>query len=202
MLSCGRDECMAKSRCAPSSNVAARHLSRSPPRQATSASIPDARASFRERSPYVTTSQSHHKVVRHRGPGKLPRPRRHDDERLRDHRAGSPGYRHRCLRVFLSDHQLGCDAQAVHQPRTRQGSRPGADEHVQQRAHLSSRRRQGCGPLQFRHALFVGLPRPLQGTDGGLGAGYRRALLPPADARHVDRCVRVAGLAHDGNAGW
>ena len=54
---------------------------------------------------------------------------------------------------------------------------------------------------QLRHALFVGLPRPLQGTDGGLGAGYRRALLPPADARHVDRRVRVAGLAHDGNAG-
>ena len=34
-----------------------------------------------------------------------------------------------------------------------------------------------------------------------LGAGHRRALLPAADARHVDRRVRLAGLAHDRHAG-
>ena len=46
-----------------------------------------------------------------------------------------------------------------------------------------------------------GLARPDQGADGRLGAGYRRALLSPADARHVDRRLRVARLAHHRHAG-
>ena len=52
---------------------------------------------------------------------------------------------------------------------------------------------------EFRYALFERLARSDQGADGRLRARHRRALLPPADARHVDRRVRLAGLAHDGN---
>ena len=52
---------------------------------------------------------------------------------------------------------------------------------------------------EFRYALFERLARSDQGADGRLGARHRRPLLPPADARHVDRRVRLAGLAHHGN---
>ena len=66
---------------------------------------------------------------------------------------------------------------------------------------LSHRRHERRGAAEFRHALFERLARPDQGADGRLGARHRRPLLPAADARHVDRRVRLAGLAHDGHGG-
>ena len=61
---------------------------------------------------------------------------------------------------------------------------------------VSHRRHEGRGAAEFRHALFERLARSHQGADGRLGAGHRRPLLPAADARHVDRRVRLARLAH------
>ena len=40
-----------------------------------------------------------------------------------------------------------------------------------------------------------------QGACRHLGSGYRWTLLPAADARHVDRCFCIAGLANDGHQG-
>jgi hypothetical protein len=39
-----------------------------------------------------------------------------------------------------------------------------------------------------------------QGADGRLRARYRRPLLSPAHARHVDRRIRLARMAHHWNA--
>ena len=54
------------------------------------------------------------------------------------------------------------------------------------------------GTAELRHALFQRLARPDQGAGHRVCPRYWRPLLSAADARHVDRRVRVAGLAHDG----
>ena len=95
----------------------------------------------------------------------------------------------------------GHHAQAVHEHRARQGVRQRPDEHVRQRSGIPAGGLQGRRARQFRHALFHCVARPDEGADGRLGAGHRRPLLSPADARHVDRRVRLAGLAHDRHAG-
>ena len=75
------------------------------------------------------------------------------------------------------------------------------DEHVRQRARISAGRLQGCRALQLRHAVFRRVARHDQGARRHLGSGYRRTLLPAADARHVDRRFCLAGLANDGHQG-
>ncbi len=60
---------------------------------------------------------------------------------------------------------------------------------------------EGRGPAELRHAVFQRLARPDQGADDRLGPRHAWALLPAADARHVDRRVRLARLAHDRNPG-
>ena len=40
-----------------------------------------------------------------------------------------------------------------------------------------------------------------QGAGRHLRSGHRWTLLPAADAGHVDRCLRIAGLANDGHQG-
>ena len=54
---------------------------------------------------------------------------------------------------------------------------------------------------EFRHAVLDRLARPDEGAGGHFGAGHRRALLSPADARHVDGRVCLAGLADHRHAG-
>ena len=56
---------------------------------------------------------------------------------------------------------------------------------------------QGGRAAELRYALFQRLARSDEGADGRLGARHRRPLLSAADARHVDRCVRLARLADD-----
>ena len=75
-----------------------------------------------------------------------------------------------------------------------------ADEHFVQRSGVSHRRLKQVVSAQFRHAVFLWLARSHQGADGRLGPRHGRALLSAADARHVDGRLRVAGLAHHGNA--
>ena len=53
----------------------------------------------------------------------------------------------------------------------------------------------------FDTLYSIGLARPDQGADDRFRARHRWPLLSPADARHVDRCVRLARLAHHGHAG-
>ena len=60
---------------------------------------------------------------------------------------------------------------------------------------------EGGGPAELRHAVFQRLAGPDQGADDRLSSRYAWALLPAADAGHVDRRFRVPGLAHDRNPG-
>ena len=76
-----------------------------------------------------------------------------------------------------------------------------ADEHVRQHPGIPDGGHEGGGPAELRHAVFQRLARPDQGADDRIRARYAWALLPAADARHVDRRVRLAGLAHDRNPG-
>ena len=105
----------------------------------------------------------------------------------------------------------GPDAEAAHQPGTDPWRHRRPDERFANVGAFPTRRHEGRGPAELRYALFERLARSDQGAGGRLGAGHRRPLLSPADARHVDRRVRFAGLAHDGNgsgqlprqaAGW
>ena len=66
---------------------------------------------------------------------------------------------------------------------------------------VSACRLKGRRAAELRHALFHRVSGSDQRADGRLGPRHGRALLSPADARHVDGRVRVAGLAHDRNAG-
>ena len=93
--------------------------------------------------------------------------------------------------------------QAAHQYAGRRAGLRRTAEHVQEHSDLSDRRHEGGGAPELRHALFERLARPDQGPGGRLGAGHQGPLLPAADARHVDRRVRLAGLADDrhGRAG-
>ena len=75
------------------------------------------------------------------------------------------------------------------------------DEYVRQRSGVPDGRHEGRRAAQLRHAVFQRVAGSDQGADDRLGARYRRALLSAADARHVDRRVCVAGLAHHRNAG-
>ena len=76
-----------------------------------------------------------------------------------------------------------------------------ADEYLCQCSCLSHGRHEGRRAAEFRYPLFQRLARSHQGASDRLGPRYRRPLLSPADARHVDGRVRVARLAHHGNAG-
>ena len=67
-------------------------------------------------------------------------------------------------------------------------------------AGVSLGHRQSGRTPQLRHALFDCVAGSHQGARHRLRARHQRTLLPPADARHVDGCVRLPGLAHDGNA--
>ena len=104
------------------------------------------------------------------------------------------------LYFYSLDHH-GHDAQAAHQSGAEPGWHRRPDEPLRQHRRLSHRRHEGGGPAEFRHALLQRLARSDQGADGRLGARYRRPLLPVADARHVDRRVRLAGLAHHRHRG-
>ena len=117
------------------------------------------------------------------------------------HRTGGARHRGRRLCLFLLHHVDGRFPQAIHQRRTRQGSLQGPDEHVRQRARIPAGRFQGCRALQLRHVVFRLMAGHDQGARRHLGSGYRWTLLPAADARHVDRCLCVAGLADDGHQG-
>ena len=54
---------------------------------------------------------------------------------------------------------------------------------------------------ELRHALFHRVAGPHQGGSGRLRTGHGRAVLPPADARHVVGRLRVARLADDRHQG-
>ena len=116
--------------------------------------------------------------------------------RNRRHRRGGRLDRRRCLSLLLPPAQHGRDAQAVHQHRARQGLRQRAYEHVHQHPRISAGNFQGRGAAQLRHALLIRLARHDEGTGGDLRARHRRPLLPAAHARHVDRRLRLARLAH------
>ena len=84
----------------------------------------------------------------------------------------------------------------------RQGLRPRPDEHDFATCRRIRRPMiEGRRAAQLRHALFRRLARSHQGADDRLGARYARALLPAPHARHVVGRIRLAGLAHDRNAG-
>jgi hypothetical protein len=76
-----------------------------------------------------------------------------------------------------------------------------ADEYVRQCPRIPGGNHEGCGSAELRHPLFQRLARPDQRADDRIGPRYAGALLPAADARHVDRCFRLTGLAHNRNPG-
>ena len=117
-----------------------------------------------------------------------------------DQRTGCARHRRAGLPLFLFARHNGPDAEAAHQRRQARGHLR-ADEHVRQHPGISDGGHEGRGPAELRHAVFQRLARPDQGADDRIRARYAWALLPAADARHVDRRVRVPGLAHDRNAG-
>ena len=117
-----------------------------------------------------------------------------------DQRTGRACHRRGGLPVFLSSGHNGPDAEAADQ--RRQGRRHSrADEHVCQPPRVPAGGHEGRGPAELRHAVFQRLAGPDQGADDRLGPRYAWALLPAADARHVDRRVRLPGLAHHRNPG-
>ena len=118
-----------------------------------------------------------------------------------------PGYRRggarhwrRSLSLFLSACDHGGDAGTADQ--SGGGARIAwrTDEPFCQHSGASHGGNEGGGAAQFRYALFERLARFDQGAGGRFSPGHRRTLLSPAYARHVERCVRLAGLAHHGNA--
>ena len=79
------------------------------------------------------------------------------------------------------------------------GERPGvrADERVQPHAGRSRRRTfKAVVRPNFDTLYSLGVARPDRRADDRLGAGHRRALLPAADAGHVDGRLRRARQAH------
>ncbi len=52
-------------------------------------------------------------------------------------------------------------------------------------------------PAELRHAVLQRLARHDEGAHGRVRPRHRRALLPAADARHVDRRIRLARMAYD-----
>ena len=116
-------------------------------------------------------------------------------------RAGSARHRRRCLPLLLPARHDGHHAEAVREYRARQRVRQRPDEHVRQRPGVSARRFEGRRASQLRHALFHRVAGPHQGGAGRLRAGHGRAVLPPADARHVVGRLRVARLADDRHQG-
>ena len=117
-----------------------------------------------------------------------------------DQRAGRTRDRRDGLHVFLFPRHNGRHAKAADQRRQGRGHQR-ADEHVRQPCRIPDGGHEGRGPAEFRHAVFQRLARPDQGADDRLGPRHARALLSAADARHVDRRVRLAGLAHHRNPG-
>ena len=115
-------------------------------------------------------------------------------------RTGCACHRRAGLPVFLLARHDGPDAEAAHQRRQARGHLR-ADEHVRQHPGIPHGGHEGGRPAELRHALFQRLAGPDQGAGDRLGARYAWALLPAADARHVDRRVRVPRLAHDRNPG-
>ena len=113
--------------------------------------------------------------------------------------AEAHSHRRRGLSLLLSAHEHGCDAQAAHQHRTRQGIGGPMNAFDNIPAFPTADMGRWCGPISTRCIRAAGSTSPR--ADGHLGARHRRPLLPSADARHVDRCVRVAGLAYDGHKG-
>ena len=83
----------------------------------------------------------------------------------------------------------------------RQGVRKRADEYVHERAGIPSREFQGRGSSEFRYSLFDCLARLDQGANDRFRTKYRRTILSSANARHVDRRIRLARLAYHRNAG-
>ena len=118
-----------------------------------------------------------------------------------DHRGGRARYRRRCLPLFLSAHLGGHHAEAIHEHRGGKGIRQRSDEYVRERSGVSACRFESGRADQLRYALFHCMARSHQGTADRLRAGHGRAILPPADARHVDGCFRFAGLADDRHPG-
>ena len=116
-------------------------------------------------------------------------------------RARGTCHRRRCLSLLLLARDHGSDAQANGQRPGRQVARLRSCEYLPEHPGLSRGRRPSGRAPQLRHAVFERVARSHQGARHRLRAGHGRALLPPADARHVDRCVRLPGLAHHGNAG-
>jgi hypothetical protein len=53
---------------------------------------------------------------------------------------------------------------------------------------------------EFRYLVFQRLAGSQQRTDDRFCSGHALPLLHAADARHVDRRVRVSRIAHDWNA--
>ena len=115
--------------------------------------------------------------------------------------AGSLRDRPRRLPLSLSARADGNHPRAGDQYRTGQAADPGADECVRAPARVSAGKLQVRGSAEFRYALLVGVARSVEGADDRLGAGYRRTLLPAADARHVDRCLRRRRQAHHRHGG-
>ena len=115
-----------------------------------------------------------------------------------DQRTGGACHRRAGLSLFLLAGHSGRDAEAAHQ--RRQISRHScAGEYFRQHPGIPKRGLEGGGPAELRYSLFQRLARPDQGAGDRVRARYAWPLLPVADARHVDRRLRVPWLAHDRN---
>ena len=101
------------------------------------------------------------------------------------------------LSLFLLAGHSGRDAEAAHQ--RRQISRHSCAGEYSQHPGIPKRGLEGGGPAELRYSLFQRLARPDQGAGDRVRARYAWPLLPVADARHVDRRLRVPWLAHDRN---
>ena len=110
--------------------------------------------------------------------------------------SGARDWRRR-LSLFLSAGDDGAHPAAAYQSAAGTGVARRADESLRQYSRLSICRHEGCRTTEFRHALLERLARSHQGAGRRVGARYGRALLPAADARHVDRRIRFARLADD-----
>jgi hypothetical protein len=89
--------------------------------------------------------------------------------------------------------------QSTHRTGQRVGQR--SDEHVRQHTGIPTGELQRCRAIQLRYFVFHRMARHDEGARRSQRAGHQRALLPSADARHVDRCFRLAGLADDRHSG-
>ena len=96
----------------------------------------------------------------------------------------------------------GHHAEAIHEHRARKGVRQRPDEYVREHPGISACRfqRWSCGS-NFDTLYSIAWLDLTKEPHGRLRAGHGRAILPSADARHVDGCLCVAGLADDRHQG-